>query len=132
MFGDNAAPMTPAKNRLQSNIPIGGDAPDSSLKHSNGNSSREHINGSGSEKSKKFVLFQLCSCSKLFDLRRHLACFNQSWNCKQQQNSWSETVTVISVPLLSSSVPLHFINFFHIKTWQQHNGKSTIRLEKCS
>jgi len=50
LFGDAERPYTPAKNRLRSNIPIGGDESDSSLKHSNGtghtNSSREHINGS--------------------------------------------------------------------------------------
>lgn len=52
LFGDSDRSLsTPAKNRLKSNIPIGGDEADSSLKHSNGNgqtnnSSREHINGS--------------------------------------------------------------------------------------
>jgi len=51
LFGDSDRPYTPAKSRLKSNIPIGGDEADSSLKHSNGNgqttnSSREHINGS--------------------------------------------------------------------------------------
>jgi len=49
LFGDAERPYTPAKNRLKSNIPIGGDESDLSLKHSNGNghtnSSREHING---------------------------------------------------------------------------------------
>lgn len=46
LFGESALAVTPAKNRLHSNIPIGGnDAPDS-----NGNS-RENGYGTGSEKS---------------------------------------------------------------------------------
>lgn len=55
LFGDSDRAYTPAKSRLRSNIPIGGDEADSSLKHSNGNghtnSSREHINGSENGKS---------------------------------------------------------------------------------
>lgn len=56
LFGDTERPYTPAKNRLRSNIPIGGgDEADASLKHSNANghttSSREHINGSENGKS---------------------------------------------------------------------------------
>jgi Microtubule-Associated protein Jupiter len=54
LFGDSVGLVTPAKNRLKSNIPIGGDESDASLKHSNGNgftnSSREH-NGSENGKS---------------------------------------------------------------------------------
>jgi Microtubule-Associated protein Jupiter len=54
LFGDSDRGLaTPAKNRLKSNIPIGGDESDATLKHSNGNgytnSSREH---SGSENGK--------------------------------------------------------------------------------
>lgn len=54
LFGSDRG-FTPAKNRLKSNIPIGGDEADSSLKHTNGNghtnSSREHIAGSDNGKS---------------------------------------------------------------------------------
>lgn len=61
LFGDSDRPYTAAKNRAaRSNIPIGGDEADSSLKHSNGNgltnSSREHIIGFENGKSKRFLI----------------------------------------------------------------------------
>jgi hypothetical protein len=45
LFGTPERPFTPAKNRLKSNIPIGGDESDSSLKHTNGNGVKHQTNG---------------------------------------------------------------------------------------
>lgn len=54
LFGEPARNPAPARNKTVSSIPIGSDAPDSSLKQSNGNVNGRELNGH--EKSNYHIL----------------------------------------------------------------------------